>query len=130
MNDTTRDSGLQQAVESLLENRPDLMDPNKLKRFETLLNRYVEAGSSSAQPSIGEEGAIEQTITRPSKFLAFVMNLCGGYFAVMTVYFICPTVPLVLLPVIAAAGFFGTRYLAPKIDEREQRRARERAGTR
>ena len=105
------DSGLQQTVESLMKARPDLMDPTKLQLFEELLKSYVVTHKSSP------EQAPERLTNSPSRFMAFVMNLCGGYFAVMSVILIFPTVPLAVLPFFAVIGFFCFRYLASRTDK-------------
>jgi hypothetical protein len=123
MSDTIQSSdlGLQQTVESLIQARPDLMDPTRLRLFERLLNNYVESHQSGPAQTVG------RLTTPPGRFMAFVLNLCGAYFAVMPVILIFPTVPLPVLPCLAVIGFMVSRHLAPRIDERAERTARERA---
>lgn len=123
MSDTihSSDPGLRQMVESLMRARPDLMDPTKLRLFERLLHSYVESHKSLPGQNTG------RSTTRPSRFTAFVLNLCGAYFAVAPVILIFPSVPIPVLPFLAVIGFLVARHLAPRIDERAERKAQQRA---
>lgn len=105
---TPADSGLQATVESLLEDRPDLMDPKRLQLFQRILESQIETrrplhGHADGRP-------VRPAKSPPSKFMAAVMYLCGAYLTVMSVALPFPKVPMAILPILAAIGFFGTRY--------------------
>jgi hypothetical protein len=119
-------SDLQRAVESLVRAHPDLTDPEKLRFFEELLNRYV--ATRNLQPRIpntlGNSQSIKTEQATVSRFTAFVMALGGGYCPVMLTILTFPSAPLWLIATVGVIGFFGTQWWAPKLDRWAERKQR------
>jgi uncharacterized membrane protein len=117
-------SELQRTVESLLRTRPDLMDPASLQLFEMLLHSHITVQRSnldiSAQ-SIRTE-TIDAKIVAARKFTTFATELSGAVFLVVLTALIFPSAPILLFLVLALIGFFGTRYLAPRLDSIGERK--------
>jgi hypothetical protein len=117
----------QETVESLIAFRPDLADPDRLRRFETTLHRQLAKLGPTPEAARARErdawAAAERE--RARKMMAFAMTVSGGGLAAILTFIIAPGAPLPIIVGMGLLGLLASKYGGPKLDRWWERRRRD-----
>jgi hypothetical protein len=116
----------QETVESLIASRPDLADPDRLRRFETALHRQLAKLGPTPEAARARErdawAAAERE--RARKMMEFAMTVSGGGSAAILTFIIAPGAPLPVILGMGLLGLLASKYGGPKLDRWWERRQR------
>jgi hypothetical protein len=116
----------QETVESLIASRPDLADPDRLRRFETALHRQLAKLGPTPEAARARErdawAAAERE--RARKMMELAMTVSGGGLAAILTSIIAPRAPLPVCAGMGLLGLLATKYGGPKLDRWWERRQR------
>jgi hypothetical protein len=116
----------QEAVESLIASRPDLADPERLRRFETALHRQLAKLGPTPEAARARErdawAAAERE--RARKMMEFATTVSGGGLAAIFTFIVAPGAPLPVIAGMGVLGLLAAKYGLPKLDRWWERRRR------
>jgi hypothetical protein len=116
----------QETVESLIASRPDLADPDRLRRFETALHRQLAKLGPTPEAVRARErdawAAAERE--RARKMMEFALTVSGGGLAAILTFIIAPGAPLPVFAGMGLLGLLASKYGGPKLDSWWERRRR------
>jgi hypothetical protein len=117
--DAAKDTAdLQQAVESLVEARPDLADPEKRRRFEEVLNKHI-ANRIFMRELAGKQPRDEiakSEIDQARRFTSFATTVSGAVSAGLIAALIAPRAPEFAIAGVALIGLVGSKFVARSLD--------------
>jgi hypothetical protein len=109
-------SDLQQAIESLIESRPSLADPEQLRLFNEALSRQIATRHS-------QNDKIDKTeIGLAKKMTSIATAFSGGATAAMLAAVLVPAAPELAIVGIGLVGLLVSKYVASAIDSFMEKR--------
>jgi hypothetical protein len=116
----------QATVESLIASRPDLADPERLRRFETALHRQLAKLGPTPEAARARErdawAAAERE--RARKMMEFTTTVGGGVMAAIFTGIIAPGAPLPVIVGMGLLGLLAAKHGPPKLGRWWERRRR------
>ena len=114
---------LQQAVELLVEAHPYLADPQKLRAFHRVLDKYVAKRNLSNGPGrpLMSDVLAQAELDRAKKFTAFATTVSGAAAAGGVTVSIVPNAPWIVLGA-TLIGLVASRVLTRKLQELDHER--------
>jgi hypothetical protein len=110
-------SDLQQAIESLVESRPGLADPEQLRRFNEALSRQIATRHSRNE-------TIDKTeIGWAKRMTSIATAFSGGATAALIAAVLVPAAPELAIVGIGLVGLLVSKYVAAAIDSFVERRS-------
>jgi hypothetical protein len=120
---------LQQAVESLVRDRPDLIDPRNLRRFKQALNEHIAARNSERSGESSDKTAkIEREKAR--KLTSFATVVSGAVSAGLIATAIAPGAPELVIVGVALLGLLGSKVVARGLDRLMERKEQDSSSPR
>lgn len=126
MNDTARGkaetptdavpSDLQHAIESLIESRPSLADPEQLRRFNEALSRQIATRRSR------NDEIEENEIGSAKRMSSIATAFSGGATAALIAAVLVPAAPELAIVGIGLVGLLVSKYVAAAIDNSVEKR--------
>jgi hypothetical protein len=110
-------SDLQQAIESLIESRPSLADPEQLRRFNEALSRQIATRHS-------RNDKIDKTeIGWAKRMTSIATAFSGGATAALIAAVLVPAAPELAIVGIGLVGLLVSKYVAAAIDSCMEKRS-------
>lgn len=107
---------LQQAIESLIESRPGLADPEQLRRFNEALSRQIAVRHSQNDKVNKAEIRLARRMT------SIATAFSGGATAALIAAVLVPTAPGLAIVGIGLVGLLVSKYVAAAIDSFMEKR--------
>lgn len=128
--DAAKDAAeLQQTVESLVRDRPDLIDPRNLRRFKQALNEHIAARNSERAGETSDKTAkIEREKAR--KLTSFATVVSGAVSAGLIATAIAPGAPELVIGGVAVLGLLGSKVVARGLDRLMERKEQDSSSPR
>jgi hypothetical protein len=111
-------SDLQRTVESLIEARPDLADPEKLHLSKEVLNKHIATRNSTQELAARQvRDRISKTeMNQARKITSFATAVSGAVSAGLIAASIAPGAPELAIVGVALIGLLGSKFAASGVD--------------